>query len=112
VRVQYKYGMDKYSDQVTAIVSNYLQYVDIKHFTDHFSIEGYVNDQGFLANLESFDSFSQAISQGLIMSLKRLPPLEPATIDGKAVKQKVKFSFTFTEGLYKYNYGFGEIMEK
>jgi len=112
VGAQYKYGMKDYSDELVKVVSAFMYYIDVKHFTNKFSIEGEVNESGYLTNLNSYDSFNQTISGGLIANLKRVVPLEPATIDGKPVKQKIKFNFTFSEGLYSFNYRFGEVMGK
>lgn len=112
VYAQYKEGLDRYSDALTAIISTVFRYIDLKHFSNGFSIEGEVNDEGFLTNLQSYDSFNQQVSGALIYGLKQAPALEPASIDGRKVNEKVKFSFTFGAGMYHYSYRFGEVVDK
>ncbi|GAA4101450.1 hypothetical protein [Mucilaginibacter panaciglaebae] len=112
VYVQYKEGFDRYSDALTAIIFSVFRYVDLRHFSNGFSIEGEVNDQGFLTNLQSYDSFNQQVSNALIYGLKQAPKLEAASIDGRKVNEKVKFNFSFGAGTYSYNYKFGEVVDK
>lgn len=112
VYVQYKEGMDRYSDALTAIISTVFRYIDLRHFSNGFSIEGEVNDEGFLTNLQSYDSFNQQVSSALIYGLKQAPKLEPASIDGRKVNEKVKFNLTFGAGMYHYSYRFGEVIDK
>jgi antitoxin component YwqK of YwqJK toxin-antitoxin module len=109
---QYKHGIQAYSDELVNAVAAYFYYVDVKHFTNKFTIDGEINEEGYITNLNCYDSFNQDISGGLIRCLKRIPPLEPATIDGKPVKQKINFVFKFTQGTYMFNYGFGKLIEK
>lgn len=109
---QYKYGMQAYSDELVNAVAAYFYYIDVKHFTNKFTIEGEINEEGYITNLNCYDSFNQTISGGLIRCLKSTPPLEPAMIDGKPVKQKVNFVFKFTQGTYIFNYGFGKLIPK
>jgi hypothetical protein len=112
VTAQYKYGIPAYSQELIDAIAAYFYYVDVKHFTNKFTIEGEINEEGYLTNLNCFDSFNQAISGGLIACLKRTPQLQPATIDGKRAKQKIKFVFNFGEGVYRFNYQFGQVFDK
>jgi len=112
VYVQYKEGMDNYSQALINIVSSVLRRIDLKHFSNGFDIEGEVSDMGFLINLNSVNSFNQDVSNALIYGLKQAPALEPASIDGHKVNEKVKFSFNFSEGLYRFNYRFGEVVDR
>lgn len=112
VYVQYKEGMDNYSQALINIVSSVFRRIDLKHFSNGFDIEGEVNDLGFLINLSSVNSFNQEVSDALIYGLKQAPALEAASINGHKVNEKVKFNFKFSEGLYTFNYRFGEVIDR
>lgn len=112
VYVQYKEGMDYYSQALINIVSSVFRRIDLKHFSNGFDIEGEVNDIGFLTNLSSPNSFNQDVSNALIYGLKQAPALEAASINGHKVNEKVKFTFNFSEGLYRFNYRFGEVIDR
>jgi hypothetical protein len=107
----YSGGMQAYSDELIRAIAAYFYYVDVQHFTNKFTIDGEVDEQGYLTKFSCLDSFNQGISDGLIRCLKRTVPLTPASIDGKPVKQKVHFVFNFAGGTYRFNYGFGEIIK-
>ncbi|MBC7398697.1 MAG: hypothetical protein H7289_02040 [Mucilaginibacter sp.] len=111
VSAQYSGGMQAYGDELIRAIAAYFYYIDVQHFTNKFTIDGEVDEQGYLTKFTCFDSFNQGISDGLIMCLKRTVPLTPATIDGKPAKQKIHFVFNFFGGTYRFTYGFGEIIK-
>lgn len=110
--VDYKHGIPAYSTALVEAVAAYMYYIDVTRFTNKFTIEGEVNEAGYITNMNCQDSFNQQISGGLINCLKQAPALEPATINGKPAKQKVSFVFTFSQGAYRFNYRFGSVFEK
>ncbi|MFD2144966.1 toxin-antitoxin system YwqK family antitoxin [Mucilaginibacter antarcticus] len=110
--VEYKHGIPAYSNALVEAVAAYMYYIDVAHFTNKFTIEGEINEAGYITNMNCQDSFNQQISGGLINCLKQAPALEPATINGKPAKQKVSFVFTFAQGAYRFNYRFGSVFEK
>ena len=67
-------------------------------------VEGVVTESGHIGHLESRTPFNETVARGLIMQLNRLPPLEPATADGKPIVQKINITFTFTRGMYTFSY--------
>jgi hypothetical protein len=110
VTAQYPPGIQAYSDDLIRVIAAYFYYIDVKHFTNKFTIDGEIDERGYLTKLNCYDSFNQSISDGLISSLKRVVPLNAATIDGKPAKQKINFVFNFSEGVYKFNYRFGQVI--
>jgi hypothetical protein len=111
VTAQYSGGMQAYSDELIRAIAAYFYYIDVQHFTNKFTIDGEIDEQGYLTKFTCFDSFNQGISDGLIMCLKRTVPLTPATIDGKPTKQKINFVFNFSGGTYRFTYRFGEVIK-
>lgn len=107
----YSGGMQAYSDELIRVIAAYFYYIDVQHFTNKFTIDGEVDEQGYLTKFSCLDSFNQSISDGLIRCLKRTVPLTPATVDGKPVKQKIHFVFNFAGGTYRFTYGFGQLIK-
>jgi hypothetical protein len=50
------------------------------------------------------NEFDDTLVSGLTKQLYTLPFLEPATVDGKPVSQKITITFTFRNGLYSFTY--------
>ncbi len=99
-------GFNVFNDAIKRAVEPYLRTVNIKDYDNHFTIQGAIDEKGFMVNMNSDDSFNQTIAEGLISSLRRLPALNPATIDGKPAKQKFAITFTFEQGVYHFSYRF------
>ncbi|MES2807483.1 MAG: hypothetical protein V4619_02595 [Bacteroidota bacterium] len=108
----YKHGIPAYSNALVEAVSAYMFTIDVSRYTNKFTIEGEISEDGFLTNMNCQDSFNQLIINGLINSLKQTPQLEPAMINGKPAKQKISFVFNFSQGSYRFNYRFGNVFEK
>ncbi|MDB5031561.1 hypothetical protein [Mucilaginibacter sp.] len=112
VNAQYAQGFGYFSEAIKRAVEPYLKTVNIKSYENQFNITGEVNDRGFIVNMTANDAFNQSIAQGLIASLRRLPALNPATVDGKPVTQKFNITFNFGQGLYSFSYRFLQIEDK
>lgn len=99
-------GFSVFNEAIKRAIEPYLRTVDIKDYDNHFTIQGQIDEKGFMIDMTSDDSFNQKIAEGLISSLRRLPALNPATADGKTVKQKFTITFTFQQGIYRFSYRF------
>jgi hypothetical protein len=71
-------------------------------------LEGTVSESGIINSLHNTSQFNESIAQELINQLRRLPAVQPATADGKPVKSKIKITFTFNLGIYRYSWRFSQ----
>lgn len=106
VRAQYSEGTTAFSDAIKRIVSPYLRRFNLKTYDTNLTLTGEVNESGIITRLIPENAFADELVRGLILQLKGLPPLQPATADGKPIVQKVSITFTFYQGLYHFSYHF------
>jgi hypothetical protein len=106
VNADYRGGITSFSQHIADLVSDYLKTVDINSYDNQLTLEGEVNEMGSIGKLQSHNPFNNNLAQGLINNLRMLPNLEPATADGKPVKQKFAITFQFHNGIYRFNYRF------
>ena len=72
---------------------------DLEFITD-------VSEKGNIGYFVATNSFDEKLSSGLARELSKLPLLEPATLNGKPVSQKMVITFKFMLGRYSFNYRF------
>ncbi len=106
VNAQYSDGLNVFSSYISEAVSPYLSRVDLKGIDNTIEITGEISEKGNLINLKNNDSFRIDIARGIILKLKDLPPLQPATADGIPVKQKFTISFKINNSVYQFTYRF------
>ena len=106
VGAQYKDGLKFFTQYISDAVSSYLGGKNLSDWDTQLDIEGEVSELGEFINLKCQNSTAGDLSQGLVTRLKRLPPLNPATADGKPIKQKFVISFVITKGYYHFSYRF------
>jgi hypothetical protein len=106
VNADYKGGITSFSQHIGDLVSEYLKSVDLSSYDDQLTLEGEINEMGGIVKLRSHNPFNNNLSQGLINKLRMLPNLEPATADGKPVKQNFTITFQFHNGIYRFSYRF------
>ncbi len=104
VNAQYQNGFGAFNEEIKQLVSPYLSKVDLASYDNTIVIEGEVTASGHIGHLDTHTPFNESIAHGLIQQLNRLPPLEPATADGKPIIQKITITFTFTRGMYSFSY--------
>lgn len=107
ISAQYGYGNDDFSDQIKQVAGDY-----ISRMRGHgdITITGIVNEKGALTDLKSKYSYSADInSKDLIVALEKLPLLNPATVNGKPVKQGFSITFKINGSLYSFSYSFLQI---
>ncbi|MGI4751899.1 MAG: hypothetical protein ACRYFB_14800 [Janthinobacterium lividum] len=78
----------------------------MRAYANSLTLTGEVNEFGTITRLISNDAFNDELARGLILQLKGLPSLQPATADGKPIVQKFSITFTFYQGLYNFSYHF------
>lgn len=106
VNAQYRNGFNAFSDEIKRAVLPYLSKVDLTPYDDTLVIEGVVTKTGNIVRLGTNNTFNVSIARALVQQLNMLPPLEPATVDGKPAAQKINITFTFDRGVYRFWYRF------
>ncbi|WP_448700360.1 toxin-antitoxin system YwqK family antitoxin [Mucilaginibacter sp. AW1-3] len=106
VNAQYQNGLSAFSEEIKQVVSPYLGRVNLQPYDDKMVVEGEVTESGKIGRLDTNSPFNPDIARGLVQQLNRLPPLQPATADGKPITQKFTITFTFQRGMYSFSYRF------
>jgi hypothetical protein len=104
VNARFPNGTAAYSNEINQYVSSYLGTQDLSAYSGELAIEGTVFENGFIGELSYRDFTFEKIGRGLIDALRQLSALEPASIDGKAAKQKIIFTFIFSGNGYTFKY--------
>lgn len=111
VNAQYKDGAKVFSGYISDAVLPYLRRVNQKGLRAYADISGEVSENGTIINLDYKRPDPQDIARGLSNQLRNLPPLQPATVDGKPVKQKFTISFRIYDNTFDFTYFFLGIEE-
>jgi hypothetical protein len=107
VHAQYSQGLQIFSENIKDLVSPFLGTVNLKAYENTLTLKGEISVYGDIIKLQSEgDIFNESIARGLISQLRKLPPLNPATADGKPVPEKFTITFKFTQGFYSFSYRF------
>lgn len=106
VGAQYRNGLASFTENVKTLAAQYFRTVNISVYHTELVLEGEVSVDGFISKLRSQSTFDPDIERGIISKLRLLPPLEPATVDGKPTPQKFTITFTFNSGAYRFSYRF------
>ena len=105
VGAKYPGGLDAYSDEIKTVVLDYLNRIYISNNYHHdFAITGEIDEKGALINLHS--NSTQGLDRKVILQLYKLSLLQPATINGKPVKQGFTITFSFENSYYNFRYNF------
>ena len=102
-------GIPAFTEKITQLVGTFLSKSNFESYylnSTDLVIEGQINEKGNIAGLRSLGAIDDKITSGLIKELQRLPQLEPALLNGQAVKQGITFSFKFSLGSYSFSYQF------
>lgn len=106
VGAQYRNGFASFSEEIKRLVTPYLSKVDLRLYDTEVTFTGEVSETGNVSMTSYTQGLDQKIAAGLQRELRALPLLEPALVDGKAVRQKFTIVFRFSQGLYSFNYRF------
>ena len=106
VNAQFRDGMSSFTLYVTDAVRPVFSTVDLRLYQGTLILEGDVSEQGIIENLKPSNAFNTGLAQAIIREMRKLPLLQPASADGKPVKQGFTINFTFTNGLYTLSYRF------
>lgn len=106
VNAQYRDGLNSFSNYIGLAVSPYFSQHDLRGMEMTIAINGEIADDGNLINLKNSDGANESLARQIIIRLADLPRLQPATVNGKPVKQKFTIFFTITNGFYKFTYQF------
>ena len=106
VNAQYDGGLNIFSTYISDAVVPYMSRKNFTGITLIINITGEIAENGTIVNLRNAESSNEGISRGLILQLKDLPQLHPATIDGKPVKQGFVISFNISNNKYSFQYRF------
>lgn len=106
VGAQYSLGSVSFSEAIKNLVSPYLSKINLAPYVSDLTLNGEVTQYGTITKLIAENAFNDNIANGLITQLRRLPSLQPATVDGKQVTQKFNITFNFYQGSYRFSYHF------
>jgi hypothetical protein len=106
IGAHYRNGLGSFSDEIGRKISKALTGVNIKPYDNELTFEGEVNENGRISNLSYKNAFNERIASSIARELKTLPLLEPATLDGKPIKQKFEINFKINPQGYTFNYRF------
>ena len=106
VNAQYREGIDQFSEEIKKAISPIFQRINLRELHGELVIEGEVNENGALDKLHADDYNTTNMVHNLEYSLSTLPLLQPATANGKPIKEKFTIRFKFEEGLYSFTYRF------
>jgi hypothetical protein len=96
INAHYKYGGQIYDSMILDGVHEYMRTTLNNLYLWHITLNAEITEDGRISNVVSAKNDSN-FSDPLISMIKRLPKLEPATIDGKPIKQKFTISFNFDQ---------------
>jgi len=107
VNAQYKDGLSSFSQYIADLARPAISRFNIASYQSSLTLVGDVSEQGQIVGLKTAEgSFNLSLAQAIINELHSLPPLLPATVDGKPVKQSFTITFTFSNGMYSFGYKF------
>lgn len=106
VDAHYGEGLNAFSVLISDAVEPYLKSININGINSTIRIAGEINEKGEIVKLKNSNSNNESICRGLILSLRSLPPLLPATIDGKPVTEQFFISFEMYRNTYRFSYQF------
>jgi hypothetical protein len=112
VRAQYAFGKTNFTEAIKMAIRPVMRKYDVKNYFQPLVINGYIDETGNLMGLHEDNVYYQDLARDIIYKLHGLPLLQPATADGKPVKQGFRITFTFERGVYHYNYRFLPIDRK
>lgn len=105
VNAKYIGGFNSFSSHIQLIIEPYMSKVNLAPYGNNVLImEGEIDKTGKLVRVIQQNEFDDTLVSGLTKQLYTLPFLQPATVDGKPVSQKINFTFTFTNGVYTFTY--------
>ncbi|HEX7903182.1 MAG TPA: hypothetical protein VF487_04815 [Chitinophagaceae bacterium] len=104
INAQYRGSLASFSEEIKRLAGPYLNKADLKSFDTELVLTGEIGTNGFISTLTYSGAFDDKIASGLTMELRRLPPLEPALVDGKPVPQQFIITFKFRMGGYSFGY--------
>lgn len=93
-----------FNEQFKEIMRPYIAKIDISKIENEVVFDGVVSSEGILGNFKCTTLFDDNAARNLINGLIRLPNLQPATVNGKPVEQKIRVTFTFHQGLYEFSH--------
>jgi len=106
VNAQYRDGLGTFSNYIGQAVGPYFARQNIAGLESIIKIDGEISEEGNLINLKSDQSVNGPLARQIIIKLEELPALQPATANGKPIKQKFTIQFTITGGLCSFTYKF------
>ena len=107
VNAQYSNGLSSFSQYIADLARPAISRFNIASYQSSLTLAGDVSEQGQIVGLKTAEgSFNLSLAQAIISALHSLPPLLPATVDGKPVKQSFTITFAFSSGMYSFSYRF------
>ena len=106
---QYPEGHDAFNQYIKRIVEPYFSRMKLAGVEVTFDINGEISEKGDFVNLKIGNSSGIGAFRSIVVELAGMPQLQPATVDGKPVRQAFTITFTIHSGYYKYTYQFHKL---
>ncbi|MBB5395981.1 toxin-antitoxin system YwqK family antitoxin [Mucilaginibacter sp. AK015] len=106
VNASYIGGTASFNDHIAELTNAFIKNGNLWSISGQITLDGEVNERGAIFKLKNRDPGYSDLAQALISKLRSLPNLQPATVNGKPVKQGFTITYTFQTGSYRYSYRF------
>lgn len=108
VNAQYHNGLESFSKFIELSITPFISHYNTRDFNGDLTITGIIAEDGRIIKLMPVmpNPFSEPFTRGLVNQFFNVPPLQPATANGKPIQQKFTITFTFETGMYRYSYRF------
>ncbi|MFD0750451.1 toxin-antitoxin system YwqK family antitoxin [Mucilaginibacter calamicampi] len=107
ITAKYYNGFNSFNTEIEQLMPEAFKNVDIRRLGfNELVFKGEISTIGKIINLIPQSYQNDVFVRALSRQLQKLPLLEPATVDGKPVTEKFIITFTFNDGVYRYNYSF------
>jgi hypothetical protein len=109
-RAQFHNGRYAFDEALRQILTPYFTKTGMARYrgSGWLTLTGKVTEQGNIINLVADNEYNSEFVSGLVNRLSLLPALQPATINGKPIKERFMIAINFETGYYSFQYHFLE----
>jgi len=106
VNAQYAEGRASLSNIIARAIGSYLSRVNTRMLSGQLTLQGVVNEAGLITDLKPLNAFDDNFVHGIVASFHNVPGINPATADGKPIRQGFRITISFENGNYRMGYRF------
>jgi hypothetical protein len=100
----YDDGLESLSRYIKEAVAPYFSRIDLSGIDNTITISGEISVRGDMVNMKSKGTMNDDIARNLVLKLKWIPQMHPATVNGKPVTQRFTISFVIYNSYYRFSY--------